>query len=558
MPLRDKSPAALRGVPPTLPPGAARPPLNAPAATPPAQQSLPFSASRDNAVPATRPRRLWLCAYFAALPLDAIEGGEAEEPVAVFEERRGIRRVLLANRPAAREGVVPGMSVNAALALAPSLVMRPRDEAGEGRCLEALAAWADRFSSRVSVELPDLLLLEIAGSLALFGGIGPLRESVEAGLAARGMTAGIAVAPTPLAASWLARAGRGEEVADPQNLLAALAPLPLACLRWPAATREALTGMGVRSLGECLRLPREGIARRFGATCLMQLDRALGRLPDPRPSYRAPPRFCRERELPGEESDTALLREVCRELLRALEDFLRAGQRVVQRLRFSFFHLRAPATHLTLGSLRSARSVEHWCELLDIRLERLALPEPVIAIRLQSGRSEVLRTADSAVLFEAGQDNMSMDELMERLAARIGDEGVHGVTTVPDHRPHCAWSRVRATGSQVPQCAATRNEWSEREAPQVLAELRRHHGLLLRRPLWMLTEPAPLTCVDEVPCYLGPLKCLEGPERLETGWWDGNGIARDYFVAVNPKGMHVWVYRDRGKPFRWYLHGIFG
>ena len=45
-----------------------------------------------------------------------------------------------------------------------------------------------------------------------------------------------------------------------------------------------------------------------------------------------------------------------------------------------------------------------------------------------------------------------------------------------------------------------------------------------------------------------------------VGWWDGEGIARDYFVAVNPKGVHLWIYcnrrRDRDHE-GWYLHGIF-
>jgi protein ImuB len=75
----------------------------------------------------------------------------------------------------------------------------------------------------------------------------------------------------------------------------------------------------------------------------------------------------------------------------------------------------------------------------------------------------------------------------------------------------------------------------------------------------MLNEPEPLRTDQDTPCYHGPLELLSGPERLETGWWDDDGIARDYFVAVNPKGIHLWVYRDRSRNGgRWYLHGMFG
>jgi protein ImuB len=92
----------------------------------------------------------------------------------------------------------------------------------------------------------------------------------------------------------------------------------------------------------------------------------------------------------------------------------------------------------------------------------------------------------------------------------------------------------------------------------LLAGLRRNSSLLLRRPLWMLTEAKPLEAQKGLPLYQGPLKLLDGPERLETGWWDGAGIARDYFVAVNPAGMHLWVFRNRNRESAWYLHGMFG
>jgi len=58
--------------------------------------------------------------------------------------------------------------------------------------------------------------------------------------------------------------------------------------------------------------------------------------------------------------------------------------------------------------------------------------------------------------------------------------------------------------------------------------------------------------------YDGAL-CLErGPERIETGWWDGDDIRRDYYVARNRRGARLWVYQDLRSVANWYLHGIFG
>jgi protein ImuB len=73
----------------------------------------------------------------------------------------------------------------------------------------------------------------------------------------------------------------------------------------------------------------------------------------------------------------------------------------------------------------------------------------------------------------------------------------------------------------------------------------------------MLPEPLLLTAPRGNPEYQGPLTLRGGPERLETGWWDGNGIARDYYIAVNTEGIYLWIYRNR-KEATWHLHGIFG
>ncbi|NIA28147.1 MAG: hypothetical protein GWP02_08830 [Desulfobulbaceae bacterium] len=80
----------------------------------------------------------------------------------------------------------------------------------------------------------------------------------------------------------------------------------------------------------------------------------------------------------------------------------------------------------------------------------------------------------------------------------------------------------------------------------------------LQRPLWMLPEPALLAAEQGCPLHQGRLTLLEGPERLETGWWDEDGIARDYFTAVNPHGIRLWVFRNRSRELSWYLHGFFG
>jgi protein ImuB len=410
--------------------------------------------------------------------------------------------------------------------------------------LEALAAWSEQFTSFVCIEAPHVLLLEIAGSLRLFGGLSSLQQSIATGLAEQGVSARLSIAPTPLSSTWLAKARHGTCILEQADLTGALSKLPIRCLGWPDSVNEHLNGMGITQVGDCLRLPREGFARRFGVGRLLELDRALGRLPDPRESHRAPERFCSEYELAGEESASALLLNVCEELLIELDRFLLTRQLSVQRVLFSFFHLREPATHLILGSVQAGRSIEHWFELLKIKFDQLHLPAPVIAIRLRGGQSQLLtaRTGKLPMDDEGRRQSEPIAQLVERISARIGDESIHGVMTVAEHRPQYAW--MPADLAQVPHCAAVPSYWCEEHR-------------VLRRPLWMLPEPRPLPVEQGAPVYQGVLKLLDSPERLETGWWDGDGIARDYYVAVNPAGIHVWVYRDRKSAKTWYLHGIF-
>jgi protein ImuB len=292
---------------------------------------------------------------------------------------------------------------------------------------------------------------------------------------------------------------------------------------------------------------------------LLQLDRALGRLPDPRTNYRAPERFCREYELDEEQDGRERLLAACRRLLDELERFLIVRQVAVQQLEFGFFHLQGPATRLALGGLEPGYSANHWHELLAMKFDRLVLPAAVITIRLESGHTQVGEAVTGSLSFERASERRPTPEvppirLLERLAARIGDDCVQGVSAVAEHRPQHAWRTVRASGNRFPPCDLSGESW------------------YARRPLWLLAEPLELPVEQAVPQYQGPLRLENGPERLETGWWDGGDIARDYFTAVNPKGMHLWIYRNRsnrsnrdnrgnrgsrGQDAGWYLHGIF-
>ncbi len=480
---------------------------------------------------ARRTRELWLAAHFPRLPLDALFPGTGQARAAVVVAPDDPRRSVVAcNERAVRQGVAPGMSLNAALALVPGLRVEERRLAAEAALLDRLGRWALRFTPVVSLEPPSAVLAEVRGSLDLFGGVMALWRRALAGLSASGLQASLALAPTPRAALWLARADLAMTVTRADAMPGLAARLPLACLQWPEDTITALWGLGVRNVSDLLRLPRAGFAARFGPRLLDELDEGLGRRPEPRRRHVVPERFDERLELPAAAELTAGLQPALERLLDQLDAFLRARASGVGALRLDLLHRGQVPTRFWVTLARMAGDAGHLRELVRERLAQCRLAAPVEALRLRSGVLLPLTLRDAG-LFERGRnaDPGATARLLDRLRARLGEQAVFGVTPVPEHRPERAW-RVAEPGraTPVPLLPAVRPE----------------------RPLWMLAEPQPLDRWDGV--------LVTGPERIETGWWDGHDVRRDYYVALSRAGVRLWIFRERPPGQRWFLHGVFG
>ena len=166
---------------------------------------------------------------------------------------------------------------------------------------------------------------------------------------------------------------------------------------------------------------------------------------------------------------------------------------------------------------------------------RLTLPAPVVALRLRSGvvTSAQARSGTLPGIADATLINAAAGALLDRLRARLGESAVSGLCLVPEHRPEAAVRRV------VPQTALSRQPISLPSAP---------------RPLWLLDQPEPLALRARLPWYHGNLTLESGPERIESGWWDGGDVRRDYYVAATEAGVRLWIYCTNR---RWFLHGVF-
>ena len=374
--------------------------------------------------------------------------------------------------------------------------------------LEPIAAWACQFTPRVSLEPPRALVAEVQASLRLFGGRKALLARWRDGLESLGVETSLALAPTARAALWLARGGGGDK----------LGKLPLEVI---GCDLEFLRSIGISTVGELLRLPREGLAQRCGQDLVDQLDRALGVLPEAREFFMPPSRFDARLELPAPVAHAEGLLFAARRLLLQLEGLLAARHAGIRALQLN---------ETTLGFASPTRDAKRMEQLLREKLASVTLKQPAEEVRLQAGSFEPLGERTAGLFGDAAADAEDWARLLERLRQRLGHESVWGLASYPDHRPEHAWQRVEP------------GEWDPREFHPPGP-----------RPLWLL-EPSKLEH--------GSFGLLAGPERIECGWWDGDEARRDYFIAELSPGesanLHPmslgWVYREGGD---WYLHGLF-
>ncbi|MEO3713389.1 DNA polymerase Y family protein [Roseateles flavus] len=497
-----------------------------------------------------------------------------------------------------------------------------------------MAWWALQFTPRVCL-LEEAVLLEVSSCLRLFGGLRNLHERIQREGRALGLlpaappaastpsgasaTSGAAApaalppelpamawAPNALAALALLRGGRRNGLTRPLHPL--LDALPLSCLSAVQAQSPMLARLGCRRLGDVRRLPRAGLARRFGAELLLALDRAYGDLQQAHDWVRLPERFEARLELPWRLDDAPALMPHAESLLRSCCAWLSGHHAGLSSLRLGWQHdaMRArdcpPGGELLLRSAELTRSFEHLQGLLREHLARLTLPAPVAELRLWAEHIEPLRPPNAALRLDEharapAREPLSL--LLQRCAVRLGPSQVCQSRLQADARPEAmqAWipwgeAPTAPTAPTTPDKASGtgRTPLPGRSGAAGSAGMLGSPASAWPgpQPSWLLDPPLRLSSSQERPFYQGELQLLLGPQRVESGWWGWPGqallpergspapqVQRDYYLARNPQGQLLWIFRTReglasrsagaGKlaqedpdaTMHWYLQGLF-
>jgi protein ImuB len=478
---------------------------------------------------------LWIALYLPRLALQVSHRGLLPDlPQAISDGALQRPLVIEANGPAQACGITPGMPVSAAHALAAELVVWLRDPGKEQSALHTLAGWAGQFTPTVGVD-KEGVLLEVAPSLRLFGGLMKLAQRIQEGAAQLGFEVVAGMAPIPMAAMLLARARvhdaslRGcRRMAD---LPAKLDGLPVQLMDWSQEASEALASLGVTTLGQCRALPREGLMRRFGLQVVDEMDRAYGELPDPRDSFVPPPVFFSRIELSSEVEQLEQLKQVLQLLLQELEGYLRARQQGATQLLLKLEQGRDKTQELTVGFSLPHCDAGECMNLVSAHMERVTLEAPVRALAVQVDKFVPYAALNHSLLPGSEINVLGWQQLNEQLAARLPAGSLYRLGLQGDHRPELAWLRDGESNKSI-----------------VLPDL--------PRPAWLLMHPRSLSVWSGQPQFEGMLTLLTGAERIEAGWWDDRPVSRDYYIARNPQGQLCWIYQDHHEQ-QWYLHGFF-
>ena len=498
---------------------------------------LPAAAN----APVLAPQNLWLCLHLPYFSLDVLGVEDDDKPHVVLHETAGRWLIHTANPLARETGVVSGMSLNAAYALCPDMQIHRRDYLQEQTQLKCLADWAYQYSPLINIVEPQGLLLEVQGSLQLFGGLENLLEKLENAFQQQwSCEIQRAITPTPLGSQLLAEYGMPVIVQHTSDLRSVLSKLPIETLSFEDyKVFQKLHNIGVRNLQDLWRLPRPDLARRFGQNLVKHLDQLLGYSPDIRAQHEVPLCFDESLELPAEIIDKQLLLSSAELLLKRLVLFLQQQDAGITRVFFYLYHYEHPVSHIILGFRQSTRDYAHILDLLQQQLDKVTLPSKVNSLRLNVTEIVPLSGIENTLFpshilpREEKQSSPEWYTLLEQLQNRLGLDALHYLDVLDDHRPEYAWCYQTDIGNSA--------------------------GLkTLARPAWLLHTPSALRISNGIPCLKGALRCIQGPERIQSGWWEKQEVCRDYYIARDVDNRRLWIYRDLNQKARWYLHGFFG
>jgi protein ImuB len=366
--------------------------------------------------------------------------------------------------------------------------------------------------------------------------------------------------------------------------------------------------VGIETIGRVARLPRKSLASRFAPQVSQRLAEFTGERPEPLvvPCSGELPTASQTFDFPLLLRDTTLddLVAVTERLLQECVAPLAAHGKGVMSLqvrleRSQSAELREACTPaiIDIGVFQPSSSAKHLVELVRLRMARMRMPREIEGITVEVVSAGVAECRQRTLFGEAAETSAAqVGMLLDRLSGRLGRGAVFEPRPMADAQPEHAWAAVPPA-----TCRSSRSKPEPKPEHRTGSKRSHHDGphasrmtssptsmaAPRRRPIWLLPQPVRLETVALVPEGAFETRSPEsmpparfrlasqsgsqthevvkahGPERIETAWWRGPTVRRDYYVIETASGARYWIFRrlrgaSGGRPgSEWFLHGTF-
>jgi protein ImuB len=461
---------------------------------------------------------------------------------------RGRMVVKAASAQALANDIEIGMVVADAKAIYPTLEVIDHEPGKAEELLNRMAEWCIRYTPIAAVDPPDGLILDITGCAHLWGNERAYLKEIAVKLRSAGYKVSVAIADTIGAAWAISRYGQGNPIIAIGDQLKAMLPLTPAALRLEPATLERMQKLGFYQIRNFINMPRSVLRRRFGQFLLDRIDQASGAaievIQPVQPVVPYQERLpCMEPIVTATGIEIALqrlLETLCARLAKEGKG-LRSGI-------FKGYRVDGKVEQIDIVTNRGSCHVAHLFRLFELKIQTI---EPALGIELFVLEAPVIEdlAAYQETIWSTGDtDNVSLMELLDRLAGRAGMSIIHRYLPDEHHWP----------------------ERSVKLAASVLEKPQTNWRTDRPRPVHLLAEPEVVIVSAPVPDYPPMLfsykgkthytKKADGPERIEREWWLEEGMHRDYYCLEDQSGARYWVFRlghyDENKS-KWFIHGFF-
>ncbi|WP_228445384.1 Y-family DNA polymerase [Thalassotalea sp. HSM 43] len=492
-----------------------------------------MSSLMENTVANSGPP-LWLYLHFPKLQLNSLYADDDSTPIIIVDEKT--HAAVQVNHSALQQGIDVGMGLGSAASLCQDLKVYPYDQAIEQQRLQHIARWLYLLSADICLYPPNGLLLKVSNMLTLYHGLDNYWLALSSHLAQLDVDYHYGTGFSVYSSMLLAK-NHGDIIsADKPYLERALRPLTLAQTGLSKKNIENLKRVGIEQLHQLLALPLTEIAKRFDIDLVNYVGRFTAQLQHPVSFFHPSEQFSHFLELLFEIRNLQYLQKPLLKVYELLERFLSLRDKRCQQVLLTL-HFRDDEVEPKVVSISSAYGeyrAQSWLELSQLTLESLRIEAPIVALTVDAKQVHA-NDYQKADLFSGKQGAVSANELVSRLQAKLGENAIVGVQSINEHRPERA---VRC-------CQPLLNRSQDGNTKRGKQQITKNSGLS-HRPSVLLPQPLPL---DE------QVTLQHGPERIISGWWDEQYMARDYFIACSEQGRWLWLFRTPEQ--EWFVHGLF-